>query len=167
MSPKISLKRVSFILLLGLLLNACATKEYTKQESVFIVFKTPTFKHADLGFMYENSEEIKVEIYGSGQALMSLSISDDAVCMSLLECMSHQSFNKNVLSALYPDGIIGNIFRGKELFLGQNVTKTRNGFTQKIEKQDKYNIDYSVLNKQILFRDTINDILIKVKRMGS
>ena len=165
MSSKISLKKISFILLLGLLLNACATKEYTKQQSVFIVFKTPTFKHADLGFIYENSEEIKVEIYGSGQALMSLSIDNDTVCMSLLACMSHQNFNKDVLSTWYPDGIIGNIFRGKELFFGQNLVKTRNGFTQKIMKQGKYNIDYSVLNKQILFRDTINDILIKVKRL--
>ena len=165
MSPKISLKTISFIFLLGLFLSACTTKEYTKQQSVFIVFKTPTFKHADLGFIYENSEEIKVEIYGSGQALMSLDINNDAVCMSLLECMSHQSFNKNVLSAFYSEGIVANIFRGKEVFLGENVTKTRNGFTQKIMKEGKYNIDYSVLNKQIVFRDTINDILIKVKRL--
>jgi len=167
MSPKISLKAISFICLLGLFLSACATKEYSKQQSVFIVFKTPTFKHADLGFMYENSEEMKIEIYGSGQALMSLDIGKDAVCMSLLECMSHQSFNTNVLAASYPEGIVANIFRGKEVFLGENLTKTRNGFTQKIAKQGKYNIDYSVLNKQIIFRDTINDILIKVKRVGS
>ena len=160
-----SLRKISFILLLGVLLSACTTKEYTKQESVFIVFKTPTFKHADLGFIYENNEAIKVEIYGSGQALMSLNISNDTVCMSLLECMNHQSFNKNILFSGYPDGIIGNIFRGKEVFLGKNLTKTRNGFTQKIMKEGKYNIDYRVLNKQILFRDTINDILIKVKRL--
>ena len=165
MSPKISIKTVSFIFLLGLFLSACVTKEYSKQQSVFIVFKTPTFKHADLGFIYENSEEIKIEIYGSGQALMSLDISKDTVCMSLFECMSHQSFNKNVLSSLYPEGIINNVFRGQEVFLGHNVTKTRNGFTQKIVKLGKYNIDYSVLNKQILFHDTINDILIKVKRL--
>ena len=165
MSPKISLKTISFIFLLGLFLSACVTKEYTKQQSVFIVFKTPTFKLADLGFIYENSEEIKIEIYGSGQALMSLNISKDTVCMSLLECMSHQSFNKNVLSAFYPKGIVANIFRGKEVFLGQNLVNTRNGFTQRIMKEGKYNIDYSVLNNQILFRDTINDILIKVKRL--
>jgi len=160
-----AMRKISFIILLGLLLSACTTKEYSKQQSVFIVFKTPTFKHADLGFIYENSDEIKVEIYGSGQAIMSLSIGTDTVCMSLLECMSHQNFNKNILSAWYPEGIVANIFRGNEVFLGQNLIKTRNGFTQKIMKEGKYNIDYSVLNNQILFRDTINDILIKVKRL--
>jgi len=153
------------MIVLGLLITACATKEYTKQESVFIVFKTPAFKHADLGFIYENNEEIKIEIYGSGQAIMSLDITDDTVCMSLLQCMSHQSFNKSVLSDLYPEGIINNIFRGKKVFLGAKLTKIRNGFTQKIVKEGKYDIDYMVLNKQIVFRDTINDILIKVKRM--
>jgi len=158
-------KKLFLLLVWALLLNACATKEYTKQESVFIVFKTPTFRHADLGFIYENEEEIKVEIYSSGQAVMSLEISHSSVCMSLLECMSKKSFNEKVLSATYPESILNNIFQGKVIFSGLNVKQTRNGFTQKLMETNKYNINYSVLNKQILFRDTINDILIKVKRL--
>jgi len=79
--------------------------------------------------------------------------------------MSKQSFNTEVLSAFYPDDILEHIFRGQEVFGGVDLTKTRNGFTQEIVKKGKYNIHYSVLNKQILFRDTMNDILIKVKRL--
>ena len=158
-------KKIVFIVLIGLLLNACATKAYEKQESVFIVFKTPTFKHADLGFIYENEEELKVEIYSSGQAALSLEISQSSVCMSALECMSKTSFNQSVLSAYYPETILDNIFKGKKIFEGSNLAKMRNGFTQNISKHNKYNIKYSVLNKQIVFRDTINDILIKVKRL--
>jgi len=146
-------------------LSGCATKEYTKQESVFIVFKTPTFKHADLGFMYENIEEMKVEIYSNGQAVMALQIGKENICMSLLECLDKKSFNKRVLSQAYPPDILSHIFRGQEIFSGLNRVKTRNGFTQNLIKADKYNINYSVLNKQIIFRDTINDILIKVKRL--
>ena len=159
------LKKILLVWLLGLLMNGCASKEYTKQESVFIVFKTPTFRHADLGFMYENDEAIKVEIYSSGQAIMSLEISHNTVCMSLLECMSKKSFNEKVLSKTYPDSILDNIFKGKAIFNGENMHKTRNGFTQKLMKTNKYNINYSVLNKQILFRDRMNDILIKIKRL--
>jgi len=158
-------KKLSLLLVWALLLNACATKEYTKQESVFIVFKTPTFRHADLGFIYENKEEIKVEIYSSGQAVMSLEISQSNVCMSLLKCMRKKSFNQKILSATYPESILNNIFQGKVIFAGLNVKQTRNGFTQKLMETNKYNINYSVLNNQILFRDTINDILIKVKRL--
>ena len=159
------LKKILLILLMGLLLNACASKEYTKQESVFIVFKTPTFRYADLGFIYENDEEIKVEIYSSGQAIMSLKISHNAVCMSLLECMNKKSFNKKVLSKYYPDTVLDNIFKGQKIFNGENVVKTSNGFTQRLMKTNKYNINYSVLNKQILFRDRMNDIIIKIKRL--
>jgi hypothetical protein len=89
------------LLLIGalLLFQACGTKPYLKENSALIVFKTPTFKYADMGFIYENKNEVKAEIYSSGQALMSLKIANTSVCMSLLECMSQKSFNKSVLSS--------------------------------------------------------------------
>jgi hypothetical protein len=151
-------------LILVFLFNACGTQPYLKENSAFIVFKTPTFKYADMGFVYENSSEVKAEIYGSGQALMSLRVSGDSVCMSLFACMSRKKFNQQVLSSAYPDTVLENIFRGKPVFSGQNMKKTRNGFTQNIVKQNKYNIHYSVLNNEIIFRDTINKILVKVKK---
>jgi len=161
----IAFKKSLFFLLTIAFVSGCSTKEYTKQESIFIIFKTPTFKHADLGFMYENAEEMKVEIYGNGQAIMALEIGKENICMSLLECMDKKSFNKQVLNSHYPVDILSHIFRGKKIFLGENIVKTRNGFTQKLMKVGEYNINYSVLNKQIIFRDTINNILIKVKRL--
>jgi len=161
----IQFKKSLFILFMLALINGCATKEYSKQESILIVFKTPTFKHADLGFMYENADDMKVEIYSNGQAIMALEIGKENICMSLFECMDKKSFNQNVLSKYYPEDILSHIFRGEKIFTGKNLVKTRNGFTQTLMKAGEYNINYSVLNKQIIFRDTINDILIKVKRL--
>ena len=154
------------LLLLGtlLFLQACGNTPYLKENSALIVFKTPTFRYADMGFIYENKNEVKAEIYGSGQALMSLKITGSSVCMSLLACMSKESFNKTVLSSMYPNEILDNIFRGKPIFNAQNLKKNRNGFTQTIINQNKYNIHYSVLNNEIIFRDTINAILIKIKK---
>ena len=157
-------KRIFLLFMMGFLLSACVPKEYVKQNSAYIIFKTPTFKYADMGFIYENEEAIKVEIYGSGQALTSLEISENSVCMSLLECMGKGTFNKEVLSSSYPDDILENIFRGKPLFHSVGFERKGTGFTQKIVKKDKYNIDYSVLNNEIIFHDTINTILIKVKK---
>ena len=151
-------------LMIGFVLSACTSKQYVEQNAALIVFKTPTFKYADMGFIYENNEEVKAEIYGSGQALMTLEISKSAVCMSLFECMGKKSFNKAVLSALYPDEILDEIFRGQIIFNGAGLKKSSNGFTQKIIKENKYNIHYSVLNNEIIFRDTINAILIKIKK---
>jgi hypothetical protein len=157
-------KRTILLIMLSFLLSACVPKEYVEQNAAFIMFKTPAFKYADMGFIYENEKEIKVEIYGSGQALMSLEISETSVCMSVLECMSKSAFNKEVLSSLYPENTLENIFRGKRVFNGSGLETNGTGFTQKIVKKDKYNIDYSVLNNEIIFRDTINTILIKVKK---
>jgi hypothetical protein len=157
-------KRTILLIIVSFLFSACASKEYVEQNAAFIMFKTPTFKYADMGFIYENKEEIKVEIYGSGQALMSLEISETSVCMSSLECMSKSAFNKEVLYSMYPQDTLENIFRGKALFDGIGLETKGNGFTQKIVKKDKYNIDYRVLNNQVIFHDTINAILIKVKK---
>jgi hypothetical protein len=161
---KMNFKRTVSIFIMGFLLSACASKEYVKQNSAYIMFKTPTFKYADMGFIYENEEEIKIEIYGSGQALISLEISETSVCMSVLECMSKSAFNKEVLSGMYPENILENIFRGKPLFSGVGMATKGTGFTQKIVKKDKYDIDYSVLNNEVIFHDTINTIDIKVKK---
>jgi hypothetical protein len=157
-------KRTVLLLIISFLLSSCASKEYIKQNAAFIMFKTPTFKYADMGFIYENEKEVKVEIYGSGQALMSLEISETSVCMSQLECMGKSAFNKEVLSSRYPEDILENIFRAKPLFNGLGLERKGEGFTQKIIKKDKYNIEYNVLNNQIIFHDTINSILIRVKK---
>ena len=158
-------KKSLWVILLLLLLTACSNKTYTKQESVFIVFKTPTFKHADLGFIYANSDEVKVELYGSGQALVSLEISKRLVCMSFLECMGKKSFNKKILSSHYPASLIDNVFRSRTIFGAVGYKKKRNGFTQVIRKANNYDIEYAVLNNIITFHDKINNIVIKVKRM--
>ncbi len=160
-------KKLFYLVCLVLMLVSCTSKEYDKQESVFIVFKTPTFKYADLGFMYQNSDEVKIEIYGSGQALMSLEVTQSHVCMSLLECMNNDSFNAHVLSPWYPREILEDIFRAQPIFKGMGLAKNSNGFTQKIEEGFKYNIRYTVFNKDIIFHDKINKIVIKMKRVGS
>jgi hypothetical protein len=157
-------KRIVVFLISSFLFGACAPKEYVTQNAAFIMFSTPTFKYADMGFIYENEEATKIEIYASGQALMSLEIREKAICMSLLECMSKRSFNERVLSGLYPEDTVENIFRGTAIFDGLGMKKSRNGFTQEIIKNNQYAILYSVFNKQILFRDTINNITIKVKK---
>ena len=160
-------KKSFFLVLMAAILSACATTEYTSQKSVFIVFKTPKLKVVDLGFMYENTEAIKIEMYSNGQAIMALNLGDEDICMSTFECMDKKSFNQSVLSGEYPEDILANIFRAKPIFNGKNITKSRNGFTQHLMKTAQYDIKYSVLNKQVLFRDTINDILIKVKGISN
>jgi len=152
------------VLILVFLLSGCVQNNYTKQNSALIVFKTPSFKYADMGFIYESPTNIKLEIYAIGQALMKLNISDKQICMSTLKCMKPKNFNKKVLSINYPKNILSNIFRGKAIFDKIGFKKKKRGFEQKISKKDIYNISYKVFGKTIIFRDKLNNILIKIKR---
>lgn len=147
------------------LFSACVEPSYTKQESVFVVFKTKAFKYADLGFVYEGNTAMKLEMYSNAQALNTLTIDKENICLSLLECMDKEQFNQEVLSAYYPKEILRHILLGKPIFAGENRSNRRNGFTQILSKANKYKINYSVLNHQIIFRDTINHISIKIKRV--
>ena len=152
-------------ILIVFLFSGCGQQPYMKEKSAFIVLKTPSLKYADQGFVYENKDEVKVEIYGNGQALFSLRITPSAVCTGTLRCMDRKTFNDAMLSPYYPEGTLEAIFRGKPVFDEKGIIKKRNGFTQKLINGYKYNIMYSVLNNETIFRDTINHIFIKIKRL--
>lgn len=155
-------KIVSTLLLIGLF-TACSQKNLAKQESAFIVIKTPAMKYADMGFISHTSSLVKVDIYAAGQPLMNFEINGMNVCMSTFECMDKASFNEKVLSKYYDDEVLEDIFRAEPIFNGENLEKEADGFTQKIKKENKYNITYSVISNKRTFRDTINNILIKVR----
>ncbi|MCB4775316.1 MAG: hypothetical protein LGB73_00885 [Sulfurovum sp.] len=129
-----------------------------------MVLRTPTMHYAYQGFIYEGEDKIKIEIYENGQALFSLYITQDTVCSGMFNCINKASLNEQALSPFYPDNIIENIFRGQPLMDGKNVVKEDNGFTQKLTNGNKYNIVYSVLNHEMTFHDTINHIVMKIKK---
>jgi len=153
----------NFILItLFFLLNGCSTLTPKTQESAFIVMKTPKFKYADMGFI-TTASTVNVEIYGAGQPLMSLEINGMNVCMSTFKCLEKKDFNAEVLSSSYPDTLLENIFRAKPIFNKENLVKTKDGFSQKLTKDNEYDISYSIKGNQRIFRDTLNKILIKVR----
>lgn len=143
--------------------NSCIATKIEKQESAFIVMKTDRFKYADMGFITDTSSNIKVEIYGAGQPLMSLDINGMNICMSTFQCMEKKEFNSQILNSSYPDTILENIFRAKPIFDKKSLVQTKAGFSQKLTKEGVYDISYRVNGKERVFRDRLNKILIKVR----
>ncbi len=156
-------KKIVIPIMVLFIFNACTGVQLEKQESAFIVIKTPTVKYADMGFISNTPSKIKVAIYGAGQPLMNLEINGMNVCMSTFKCMEKKDFNEKVLDASYPETLLENIFRAKPIFDKKNVVKTENGFSQKLTKENEYDISYRVKGNQRIFRDTLNKILIKVR----
>ena len=135
------------------------------QNSAFITMKTPVFRYADQGFIHKEPAETKIEIYSSGNPVMKLTINSSQICSGsgLFSCLSKGEFNKRYLSMYYPDDTLESIFLAKPVFASVGLEQTSKGFIQKIKKPLEYNIRYSVSGKNILFRDTINNIVIKVR----
>jgi len=154
--------KIISIFIIGLLFSAC-TPTPPKQESAFIVIKTPTMKYADMGFISTSDTKVKVEIYAAGQPLMDFEINALNICMSAFECMDKETFNEKVLSSSYSSNLLENIFRAKPIFEKEGLEKTEEGFVQKITKEGAYDISYVVKGTTRTFRDTINKILIKVR----
>ena len=151
-------------LLLGSILffSAC-TGQPKKEESAFIVLKTASMKYADMGFIKSDASKVEVEMYAAGQPLVSIEINGMNVCMSTLKCMEKHDFNTEILNGSYPDTLLENIFKSKPIFNSKNLEKNSDGFTQKIQKEELYDITYTVVSGERKFRDTINKILIKVR----
>lgn len=159
------MKYIIYLTMFLLLLTGCAPKQFHTQNSAFILFKTPTVKYADMGFIYENNRSVKVEIYSSGNAGSSIEVKEDRICLSLLECMGSAAFNREVLSSYYPEDTLRQLFRGKPIFGKEGYEENSNGFTQTLSDAGKYDIHYSVLKNETKFVDKMNAITIKLKRM--
>jgi len=157
---------VYYISIISLILVGCAKKaELSQEQSAMIVWKSPTIRYADMGFISDNGNLLKIEIYQSGSAIMRLTISNSSICMGKFQCLSKKSFNRSQLSPNYPDRILENIFRGRAIFRGLNIERARDGFKQSIYSEGRYDITYTVLDNRITFRDRANKILIKVKKL--
>jgi len=135
-----------------------AMPEYKSSKSSMIIFKTPTVKYADQGFVSKASSETKVEIYGSGQPVMRLRVTPSQTCLSSLECMSNSEFNKKVLQANYPADTLLHIFNGEKIFAGKGLRKMGNGFVQHIGS-----IVYRVNGRNISFKDSSNGVKIVIR----
>lgn len=154
---------ISLLFFMIFVMLGCAMKEAKEQQSKFIVMKTPQIRFADMGFISNFEDRLNIQIYASGEAIAALDIYENKICMSTFECMPKQEFYKKTFGYKYPDDTLENIFLGKPIFNSLNLEKISNGFTQKILKDDEYDISYSVVKGDISFNDKMHNITIKVK----
>ncbi len=155
------------LLVVIIFISGCALKQPVEQNSKFIVIKTPEIKFADMGFVSTFDNKLNIQIYSSGEAVLSIDIYKDKICTSTFKCMDKKSFNKKIFHQNYPIDTLENIFLAKPIFNGENIKKTENGFTQDILFSGTYitysQISYTVSNDDIIFNDKTSNILIKVQ----
>lgn len=163
------LKRMSSIstgcslLIFIFFLSSCSIKNYEHTESKIVTIKTKKFKFSDIGYIRNSGDAVELEMFIAGNSAFKISI-NRLICTAD-GCMSKSKFNQEYLSATYPDEILQNIFLGKSIYNKMNLTRNDNGFEQKIHTQE-VTIDYQVDSTQIDFKDSKNNILIKIKEIN-
>ena len=163
---KKSLKKTIYLMISAIILSACSTvtPAPVPQKSLFVVWKSPSLKYADQGFLYIKPKKLKLEVYASGQPALNISIVPTQICTGPL-CMGKKRFNAKYLSKYYPEDTLENILMGKPVFGGKNLKKSGGGFTQHI-KSAKYDVRYKVTDSSIEFIDRISNVIIKIKNQG-
>ncbi|EGK8089942.1 hypothetical protein IO411_001628, partial [Campylobacter lari] len=72
----IKLLQIVFLCFVCVFLSSCALKSKTQSQSAYIVLKTPQFRFADYGFLYEGKNFTSLELYSASKALLELKIMD-------------------------------------------------------------------------------------------
>ena len=150
-----------FSLFLALfLLAGCATKRYEPPTAALIVFKTPTLRYADQGFVYRAKEGVKVQVYASGKPVFELE-AGKRVCVDG-RCMDEERFYKEFMGTEYPRGTLSAIFSRRPVFGGENLECEAGRCTQRIRAPGRYDIIYAFDSRSAKFKDRLNRIYIKM-----
>ena len=151
--------QIFFALCLGAFISGCAPKTYEKNQSYFILIKTPLLKYADLGYIRSTSDEVRVDLFIAGQLIQSIEI-DTLVCVNE-GCLTKSAFNKDYLHESYPKNLLLNVLLGRPIFEKASFELTSLGFRQVLQSSE-YNIEYKVENGEIFFKDSHNKLKIKI-----
>ena len=101
---------------IAIFLSACSLKQLIQSKSAIVVFKTPSMKFYDKGFVKIYNNFINLQIYNSGIIALNLNIYKNKVCKGFLQCMSSKEFNKNYLSSQYEDDFLYKLFSKKNIY---------------------------------------------------
>lgn len=151
--------RYLFIVLV-LFFSACSVKEYTHTQSKIIIIKSPQIKFADLGYIRNADDAIELELFMAGKSIKKISI-NHLVCVDE-GCMSRSGFNEDYLHYSYPRDLMQNVLLAKPIYESKNLSKTDDGFIQKIQNKD-VDIKYKVNSRVTFFKDKKNNIILKFK----
>ena len=110
-----------FYIVFVLLFSACSTKQIKQSNSAIIIFKTPSMKFYDRGFVKIYDKYINLQIYNSGQIALNLDIYKNKICKGFFQCQSSKEFNKNYLNSNYSDDFLFNLFSKNKVYFKDKV----------------------------------------------
>ena len=114
------LKKIAFALLI-LSFSACSVKKPVYSNSVLVVFKTPTLKFYDKGFITKYDDYIQLQVFEIGHIVLDLKVYKNEVCQGILKCISTKEFNEKYLSSSYDDDFLYKLLDKKKIYFKDKV----------------------------------------------
>ncbi len=109
--------------------SACSTKQLSSNSAI-IIFKTPSMKFYDKGFVKRFNDYVNLQIYNSGQVALNINIFKNKICKGFLQCQSSKEFNRLYLSSSYDDDFLYKLFISKKVYFKDKP----NGIFIKVKK---------------------------------
>ncbi len=109
----------SYIFALGsliLLLGGCSYKEPHTTKSATIVFKTPSLKFYDKGFIERYDHKIKLTVLNLGVVVTDMEIYQNKVCKNFAVCFDSATFNDKFLDKSYDNDFLYNLFTQENIY---------------------------------------------------
>ncbi|MBE0491573.1 MAG: hypothetical protein IBX44_04935 [Sulfurospirillum sp.] len=156
--------RFVFFICLILAITGCSVKEkIVVSKAYYILIKTPRIKIADTGFLTQSETSTKLQIFNATTPLLNLHVTQSQICLEAT-CMQKSRFYEEFFAGVHYDDFLDDILHLAPLYDGKNLVQLADGFEQKIvlEKSDIY---YKIENKNLIFKDIKNDILILFKEL--
>jgi hypothetical protein len=98
-----------------IILSGCSIKQPEVSKSTTIIFKTPTMKFYDQGFVNKYDDHINLQVFTTGKLALNLFIYENRICKSTFECISAKQFNREHLSGEYKDSCLYDLFSEKNI----------------------------------------------------
>jgi hypothetical protein len=98
------------MIIILLIFQACSIKQPSISSSATIIFKTPTMKFYDKGFVNRYDDHIHLQILNIGAVVLDLKIYNNKICQSTFQCIEAKKFNLKYLSKEYNDDFLYNLF---------------------------------------------------------
>ncbi len=110
------IKKKFLALLLPIVFLGCSSKQVIESKSATVLFKTPSMKFYDKGFITKYGKYIHLQIFNVGQVVLDLEIYKDEVCQGTLQCVSSKEFNRKYLHSEYSENFLYNLFSKKKIY---------------------------------------------------
>ena len=115
--------RIIFIIsIVSILITGCLNTPVVSKSAI-IIFKTPSLKFYDRGFITTYDDHIHLQVYNAGQVGLNLLIYKDRICQTTFKCQDSKEFNKQYLSGNYSSDFLYTLFLKQKIYFKDKKNK--------------------------------------------